>query len=123
MGHGNGSEPKVSLFRAKEYIDALAVPAIEDRHGKIHTGRLLSFQEVLPLQKYIDALQDEDATPEKTKELVTQICQAIAIPPEVVLELPPKIMLKAVLHFFESMFGVESGNDSSPNRLPTNTSV
>lgn len=30
----------VSLFRAKEYIEAMAPPSIEDIHGVVHTGRL-----------------------------------------------------------------------------------
>lgn len=116
------TEPRISVFRTKDYLDGMSRPAIEDENGVVYTGRLMSFEEVLPLQAKIEDLQDEKITPQQMKELVADICRAIDIPPEVVLKLPPKIMIQAVIHFFKSMFGQETSSASSSPSPPTSMS-
>ena len=116
-------ELEVSLFKAKDYIDGMSIPAIEGLDGKVYKGRLLSFEEVLPLQGKLEALQSRGITTDETKKIVSEICTLLGIPPEVVLQLPPKAMMQAVLHFFRSMFGESSSNGSSNKEPPTNTSA
>src|SRR5437762_2708642 len=98
----------------------MSVPAIEGLDGKVYKGRLLSFEEVLPLQSKLEELQAKTITPEKMRVIVTEICQLMEIPPAVVLALPPKVMVKAVVHFFKLMFGESSSNGSSNKEPPTN---
>lgn len=109
--------PKVSLFKARDYVEAMSPPAFEDLDGEVHIGRLLSFEEVLPLQEKLDQLTEETVDVEKMKAIITEICEKVNIPAEKVLALPPKVMMRAVLHFFTSMFGQESSKPvSSPDR-------
>lgn len=116
-------EPHLALFRAREYLDGMSVPAIEDADGVVHKGRLMSFEEVLPLQDKLEKLQDKNVDPQAMREIVVDICTSIGIPPEAVLSLPPRVMVKAVVHFFKSMFGENSSNASSNKETPTSTSA
>lgn len=107
-------------FDTDAFIAAVAPPSIKVK-GKVYTGRLVSWEEMLPLhQKFqnISAVADANkgsplAVWTQMEAMVRELCDLVGIPPGPVLSLPPGAMLKACKHFFVYAMAVETADPTS----------
>lgn len=88
------------MFDADALAEALEKPAIKIG-GEVFTGRLLSAQEVAPYQARFEQMADADGVPlGDVLDLLAEIYGKIGIPPEILDDQPPAVILGAIQDFF-----------------------
>jgi hypothetical protein len=87
-------------FNAKQYLEDCSPPVFIDADGVEHRGRLLSAPEMARFVKRFDALGTADF--EELVSLVRDLCTAMNLPADKVLELPPEGAVAAVGDFLAS---------------------
>lgn len=101
------------MFDAKEYMEAVEPPVFRAPNGRVYTGRVLSHQEWLPLQRHLNSLQNtHQLTREKLYEAARKLTRAMFPKPwwkvwersatYHVLRLPPVGLLKALWSFMDA---------------------
>lgn len=103
-------------FEAKEFVALLEYPAITVERDswwerplvrlgvlastKTYTGRLLSHAEWVPMAEALDAASSGNLDVDEADRVYTRYLRAIGIPPNVVFDLPPGVMVAAIADFF-----------------------
>jgi len=107
-------------FDTKAFLDACSPPTLI-HEGQTYVGKVLSFQEMLPLQEEFDKIQASEAGLGDIESLTSAVCDKIGIPKEIVLALPPGGVLAALQDFLESLMSLNeeqlsqmNGSDSPP---------
>lgn len=90
-------------FDAREYLAANAPPTFIDVDGTEYVGKIMSFTETLKLAKRYEesfGKADSTATEEDLIQAVTEICTAVNIPADKVLNLPFPAVTQILQSFF-----------------------
>ena len=98
-------------FDADSYLSAMRRPELR-LNGQTYTGRLLGFNDALRFQQRLANNPDLASVP----DLVREICQALDLPADLLLDQPPALVLAALTDFFECLMG--SGASPPPPPSP-----
>ena len=102
-------------FNADQWVAAQARPSITI-DGETHTGKLLSFDEILPFQERMATIEQEEASPTDIRDLARDLCTALHLPAEKVLSLPMGAVLEAIKDFFGCLTGTRSAENDGADR-------
>jgi len=89
------------MYDADAYLSTAIAPSLKVG-GVIYTGKLISFNQVLEFQARI---RGEGNVGERSPEILRELCQAIDLPADILLALPPGAVLGALDHFFACLLG------------------
>lgn len=90
------------MFDADAYVKSLAPPSIEI-DGEVYVGKLLSFDEVAKLQERFAALDEGTADLAEVITLAGDLCMALDLPTDKILELPVPAVMAACADFLRSL--------------------
>ena len=99
-------------FNADEYLKALSPPSIVI-DGKTYTGKLLSFDALLPFQEQFELIGEGKASLTEMRDLAAEMCKAMELPAEKIMALPYGGTMAAVAEFLQSHLAVEKTTPAS----------
>jgi hypothetical protein len=110
------------MFDAQQYLESLEPATFRDPKGRLHIGRVLSYQEWLPFQDRMRELSKGESSPEKTTAIIREFCGALFPKPwwkfwrrsvaEHILMLPPPAAIEALQSFSQSQAKILTANPS-----------
>ena len=94
-------------FDADAYLKALTPPSFTIG-GETYTGKLLSFDEMLPFQERFAQVEEGKASLEEIRDVARELCTALELPADKVLSLPMGGVMAAVADFLRCHLAAET---------------
>ncbi len=101
------------MFDAQQYLDALSPPQFKDTKGRVHTGRLISYEEFLPFQRKMQTLATAPPSDTVARTIIRSMVGLLFPKPwwkfwrrsvtAHVLRLPPPAAIAAMQDFSQSL--------------------
>lgn len=102
----------MSNINIDDYLKAIETPSITI-NGVTYETKPLSFKNAVKLQKKLETLASDDDL-ENLQNVVKELCKAVELPEDLLVDLPPQVFLEVVNSFFTSLFGAVSNKTPNP---------